>query len=212
MAQLSFLKTGGNTETSVLGMGAEAKHKDASRWSFLLKGGFARGSVSGQENLRNLLASARAGLALRERTDLFVEAAYAEDSYAGIDSRLGAELGLSHQIKWNEPHHLSLDAGLGLVREIRLPGRLRNDFVSARSGFHYKYRISKTADFQNQANITANLTEGRDWRLSNVTSLTAALNAHFSMKLSHSLIHLNTPPLAKKKTDTTIAAGIVARF
>jgi len=211
-AQISFLGTRGNTETSVVGLGAEAKYKGTSPWSIGAKAALNRGSSGGEENLRNLLGVLRAGRALNERTDLFVEAAYAEDTYAGIDSRVGGEVGLLRKLSVTEPHLLSVEAGLGGAHEVRLPGKTAKDFVTARAGLTYKYVISKNADFQEQVAFTENLNDTKDWRLAHTAALTASLTARFSLKLSHSLLRLNTPPTGKKKTDTVIAAALVARF
>lgn len=211
-AQVSFLNTSGNTETSVLGLGAEAGYKGVSPWSALLKAAFSRGSLGGEENLRNLGASLRGSRSLDPRTDFFVGLNYAEDIYAGIDSRVGAEAGVSRKLSAEGPHLLALEGGIGFTHEVRLPHRVTQNFAVGRAGFDYKYVISKTADFQNQFNFTANLSDGRDWRVSNLTALTAAINARFSLKASYAVGRFNTPPLGKKKTDTTLSAALVAKF
>lgn len=211
-AQVSFLQTRGNTDTSVFGLGAEIKYKGASPWSVGAKGFFNRGSVNGNENLKNLAAAARAGRSLDSRTDLFLEAAYAEDEYAGIDHRVAGELGVARKLTVDGPHLFSLEVGFGLAHEVRLPGKIAQDFGFGRGGLAYKWLISKTADFQNQDNYIANLKQSSDWRFTNVAALTAAIGGKFSLKLIHTVNHLNTPPPGKKKTDTIIAAALVAKF
>jgi len=211
-AQVSFLKTTGNTETSVLGIGGEAKYKGSSPWSLGLKAALARGKADDVENLRKFNSALRGGRAFNDRTDLFVEVGYAEDIYAGIDSRYGGEAGVSHRLTITGKHLLSVEAGLGVTHEVRLPGKIASDFGTARGGFTYKYVISKTSDFQNQAGMTLNLSDSQDWRFTNAAALTAALNTRFSMKLSYNVAYLNTPPTGKKQTDTTAAAALVAKF
>lgn len=196
----------------MVSVGAEAKYKGASPWSIGAKAAFNRGSTGGDENLRNLLGVLRAGRALDEKTDLFVETAYAEDTYAGIDSRFGGEVGLLRKLSVTEPHLLSIEAGAGGAREVRLPGKTAGNFATARAGLTYKYVISKNADFQEQVAFTENLNDTEDWRLAHTAALTASLTARFALKLSHSLLRLNTPPSGKKKTDTVIAAAVVAKF
>jgi len=211
-AQASFLNTSGNTETSVLGLGAEAKYKGESPWSLALKAALNQGSDAGEENLRNLMGSVRVARALNEKTDLFLETGYARDTFAGIDSRYGGGLGIARRLTTTGKHLLAVEAGLGFTHEVRLPEKIGKDFASGRAGLNYKFVISKTADFQNQFNATANFSDGEDWRLANVASLTSAIDSRFSLKLSHTLAHLNTPPFGKKQTDTTIAAALVAKF
>ena len=211
-AQVSFLKTTGNTETSVLGIGGETNYKGASPWSLGLKAALARGKSDEVENLRKFISALRGGRAFNDRTDLFVEVAYAEDIYAGIDSRYGGELGVSHKLTLTGKHLVAVEAGLGAIHEVRLPGRIASDFGTARAALSYKYVISKTSEFQNQSGFTLNLGNSDDWRFTNAASLTATLNTRFSMKLSYNIGYLNTPPSGKKKTDTTAAAALVAKF
>jgi putative salt-induced outer membrane protein YdiY len=211
-AQVSFLRTSGNTDVSVLGLGAEVKHKADGPWAVGAKGLFNRGSLNGQQNLKNLALAVRGSRAIDKRTDFFVEGGYIEDKYAGIESRTAGEIGLARKLSITEPHLFALEVGFGLAHEVRLPGQTSQDFGFGRGGFTYKYVISKTADFQNQANYISNLKQSSDWRFTNVAALTAALRGKFSLKLIHSVNHLNAPPLGKKKTDTTIAAALVAKF
>ena len=211
-AQVSFLSTAGNTDTSVLGVGGEARYKGVSPWSLGAKTALNRGSVSGKQNLSNFMAALRAGRSLNDRTEFFVETGYAKDTYAGIDSRYGGELGIARKLSIAEPHLLAVEAGLGLAHEVRLPKKTTKDFATARGGLVYKYVISKTADFQEQSNVTLNLSDSKDWRWTNVAALTAALSSRFSIKVSHTLSRLNTPPAGKKKSDTAVAAALVAKF
>ncbi len=211
-AQASFLKTSGNTDTSVLGLGADVKYKGTSPWSVSAKTALSRGSFNGEENLRNFTAGLRGGRSLNPKTEVFLGADYAEDIYAGIDSRVGGEAGVSRKLSASEPHLLSVEAAFGFTHEVRLPARIGDDFAVGRAGIIYKYVISKTADLQNQFNFIANLNETDDWRLTNVAALTAALDSRFSLKLSYAIGHLNTPPFRKVKTDQTMSAALVAKF
>lgn len=214
-AQASFLNTSGNSETSILGLGADAKYQPTGPWSYLIRAGINRGSVAGKENLRNLGGAVRGARALDPKTDLYFEAGYAEDLYAGIDSRYTGELGLSRKVASTGPHFLTVEAGIGGARETRLlPRSLKStqSFGTARAGFLYKYAFSKTAEFSNQFGFLENLKTSDDWRMANTAAITAALNSRFSIKVSHALGHLNTPPPGKKKTDTAVAAALVAKF
>src|SRR5262245_54698920 len=116
-AQVSFLQTTGNTDTSVYGIAAEAKYKSESPWSFAGKGFLNRGSVNGNQNLKNLGLSLRGARAIDDRTDFFVEGTYFEDFYAGIDSRETIEAGVGRKLLVEEPHLLQIEAGFGLAHE-----------------------------------------------------------------------------------------------
>src|SRR5262245_31826783 len=110
-AQVSFLQTTGNTDTSVYGLGAEIKYKTESPWSAIAKGFLNRGSVNGEKNLKNLGFSLRGLRSLDDRTELFVEGVYFEDFYAGIDSRESGELGIARKLSTTEPHLFLIEVG-----------------------------------------------------------------------------------------------------
>ena len=121
-------------------------------------------------------------------------------------------MGPSHKLSGSEPHLLTIEAGLGAIREVRLPGKVDTTFGTGRVGVNYRYVISKAADFQNQTNLILNLSNRDDWRLTNMAAVTALLKSHFSLKFAYTFAHLNTPPSGKKKTDSMIAAALVAKF
>ena len=85
-------------------------------------------------------------------------------------------------------------------------------FASARLGGLYKWKISASADFSEEATFVPNLQDGGDWRFANVAALTAAVNARFSVKVSHGLSYLHQPPLGRENTDTTTSVALVAKF
>ena len=103
--------------------------------------------------------------------------------YAGIDSRFGGEVGPSHKLSGSEPHLLTIEAGLGAIREVRLPGKVDKTFGTGRVGVNYRYVISKAADFQNQTNLILNPSNRDDWRLTSMAAVTALLKSHLLVEV-----------------------------
>ena len=58
----------------------------------------------------------------------------------------------------------------------------------------------------------ADLNTGDNWRFTNEVAITAAVSARLSLKVSHKLSHLNRPVPGFRKTDTILAAAMVANF
>ena len=60
--------------------------------------------------------------------------------------------------------------------------------------------------------VRADLNTGDDWRFTNEVAVTAALSTRLSLKVSQKLSHLNRPVPGSRKTDTILAAAMVANF
>jgi hypothetical protein len=85
-------------------------------------------------------------------------------------------------------------------------------FASADVDTSYRWTLSKTAKFRQDATFTRNLGRPDDWRLANMTALATALNALFSLELSHSFNYFNVPVPGFERVDTVTSASLVATF
>ena len=66
--------------------------------------------------------------------------------------------------------------------------------------------------FTEEAKVTYDLEDSENWRFANSASISVAINARFSLKVSHVLSYLNEPVVGFEKTDTTTSAALVAKF
>ena len=76
----------------------------------------------------------------------------------------------------------------------------------------YSWAISEMGALTEEATFVADLNTGDDWRFTNEVAATAALSTRLSLRVSHKLSHLNRPVPGFRKTDTILAAAIVAHF
>lgn len=209
-AELSFVSTGGNTDSQTLGTAGELIWR-AAVWTTEAKAAFVRATTDDRETARAFLAQLRESRRLTSRLDLFGRAGFLRDTFAGVDSRITLDAGVGWLAVDRAPHTLRLDGGLGYIREDRLTG---DDLRSAiaQTVANYKWAFSKTSDLTNDFAFLLPLAEGDSWRVRNTLTLSAGLSRSFSLKLSHALSYLHEPVPGFEKTDTIIAAALVATF
>lgn len=209
-AELSFVSTGGNTDTQTLGLGASMIFRPGV-WTTEARTAFVRSENDDVETAKSFLADLRESRALTPRVEVFGRFGFLKDPFAGIDSRSTVDGGLGYKLLTGPVHTLRVDAGLGYTHEARSTG----DDVSAaiaNFGSAYKLQMSKTADLTESALLTTALNDSDAWRFGNALALTAAMSRVFSLKLSHELKFNNSPVAGFEKTDRLMSAAVVAKF
>jgi putative salt-induced outer membrane protein YdiY len=84
-AELSFLSTSGNTDTSSLG-GALELNYNPKPWLFTLKGSVLHAATDGITTAETYTASAKASRDLTERLDVFVGGGWLRNRFSGIQN------------------------------------------------------------------------------------------------------------------------------
>jgi len=208
--ELSYVATGGNTDTNTAKLAGEIQFKPA-RWALLARAAFLNSTTETGDRNQRVDGLLRASRGLTSRIDAFAQIVYLENTFAGISSSFYPLAGLSYDVFTSPTHVLTARVGLGYGQESRVltPDRT---FPTADSEIAYRWRLSKTAEFQQDTTFTTNMSRGRDWRAGSVTALTAALNALLSLKVSHVASYLNAPVEGFGGLDTVSSAAIVATF
>src|SRR5688500_8145457 len=190
-AELSFVSTGGNTDSQTLGSAAELIWR-ASVWKTEAKAAFVRAETDDRETARALFAQLRESRQLTPRLELFGRGGVLRDAFAGIDARFTLDAGLGWLAVDRAPHTLRLDGGLGYLAENRLAGEDVRSAI-AQTVANYKWAFSKTSELTNDAAFLLPLGSGGDWRYRNTLALSAGLSRVLSLKVSHAMSYLNEP-------------------
>jgi putative salt-induced outer membrane protein len=209
-AELSFVGTGGNTDTQTLGAGASLVWRPG-RWTTRGRAAYVRSVTSTAVTAESLVAEIRQSRALSTRADTFARLEYLVDRFAGIDNRLTVDAGLGWLLLQTGPHSVKVDAGFGGTREFRLTGETQA-FASASTTAIYSWKLSPSTALNEQATLSADVTSLSNWRLQNALNTTAAMTRLFSVRISHELKRTNRPVEGFLKTDTVLSVALVARF
>jgi putative salt-induced outer membrane protein YdiY len=208
-AQFTFLTTTGNASTQSLGLTGDAAYRPGP-WVHSAKLGFVQLEDEGNLSARSLLALFRTARTLRERLSAYGQYDYFRDRFAGIEHRNTIEGGLSYVLVPSAVHRLVVDGGVGYQSEARLAAE-DVDSATASSAGHYKWQISPTADFADDARVVLTLADIGAWRLEQAAALTAAISSIFSLKVSNTIRFVNEPVPGFERTDTITSVALVMK-
>ncbi len=209
-AELSYVGTTGNSSTQTLGAGVTTIAR-ADGWTVTSKAAFIRNKDRDAVKAQSTSIGTEAGRALTARLTLRGQYAYQRDRFAGIRNRHTIEAGVAFAAVTSERQRLTLKAAAGYAHEARVAAGTVSAAI-ATSGLTYTLELSDTASFDNETVAETSLEDAGDQRLQNVASLTARVNATFSLKVKHTWRWVKTPPPGFRKADTITAVALVATF
>ena len=209
-AEVSLIATSGNSDTHTFGLGAEVTY-DPGAWRWLGRISYVETDADDQLKARSESALVEMSRPLAERLEAYAHGGYLRDLFAGIERRLTTEGGLAYMVIATDPQSLQLLAGFGFTRELRVVGAALSLGTANVTG-RYRWAVSETSALTEEASFVADLNTGDNWRFTNEVAITAAVGARLSLKVSHKLSHLNRPVPGFRKTDTILAAAMVANF
>jgi putative salt-induced outer membrane protein YdiY len=208
--ELSFVGTSGNASTQSVGLAGEVRYR-RSPWESTFRTAYVRNKSEGKISAQNIQAAGRVQRRLRSRMSGYAQYAYLRDRFAGLLARNTAEGGLAFSWLEGPVQTLAFDAGIGYASEHRVVGSNLST-GTAGAGAAYRVKISQTSDVSEDVRVVASLSERRDWRLTNTVAVTAAISRALSLKVSNNIRRLNKPVAGFRRTDTTTAVALVAKF
>jgi putative salt-induced outer membrane protein YdiY len=209
-AELSFVNTTGNTSTQTIGTAGQFQLRVAP-WLVQTDANFVRSTSQDLVQAESLSVSLRASRPINPRVDGYGQAQYLRNTFAGLRHQTGVELGVSTRLVNRRRQHLNGELAFGYIGEDRFEDEDRA-LTSLTMGTRYGWVISRTSEFNDEATYTTNVSDVSDWRLRHAASITASLNARFSLKFSHVLTYLREPVPGFRQTDTMTSAAFVAKF
>jgi putative salt-induced outer membrane protein len=207
---LSYVQTGGNSDSKTFGAGLDVVIQPAP-WKIELKSSFVTNEADGKETARKFSGSLRGDRNLSPRVALYAQGSYLRDRFAGIDGQEILQAGVQYTLLTGPAHTLSASAGLADTKEQRIEANNRS-FLGGSVGLDYQWKIGATSVFSENVGYLPDFEESSDWRLNAATSLTTSINSVLAVKLSHQLTYVNSPVPGKRKTDTTFLASLVAKW
>jgi putative salt-induced outer membrane protein YdiY len=210
-AAVSFVQTTGNTQNQTLGAGLKAAWQNAP-WKVSFAAAYLRAKAADVETARKTNAALRGDYDLTARIGVYAQESYMKDRFAGIESQWISEAGGTYKLLLGPVHALSASAGLAYTSENRLPPDSDRRFLGGIAGISYKWKISSSAEFGEDAVFLQSFKASRDWRFNNAASLSVSMTKVLAVKLTHQLSYLHLPATGKTRTDTTFLASLVAKL
>jgi putative salt-induced outer membrane protein YdiY len=217
-AQLSFVQTAGNTESSTLGfdnklerlwenakfeltLGALRAESDLrTRTAIATADGFrVQESSSSALTAERYYVRARYDHALSATTLWFVGGGWERNEFAGFESRYSAVGGFGN-VWWDtERSRLETDYGLTYTRQLDLieSSEIDEGFLGIRLGLDFRQTIGSNAEYSLGLVTDGNLDETEDLRAELVNALRVSMNNRLALRISYQLAFDNLPALER---------------
>lgn len=208
--EFSFVNTGGNAESTSIGVRGEFIYRP-NPWVMRWRGGFVRLESDEALQAQSFVFLFRAERPRSARVSAFGEYNYLRDLFAGLEHKNVVNAGLSYALAETARQKLILDGSIGLSREIRVLG---DDLTAAvlLGGVGYLVRLSSTSEVTEDVRYEQSLDHDEDWRLDNTLALVTKINSVFSLKVSHVVRYAHAPVDGFQSTDTITSVALVAKF
>ena len=215
-AQLSYVKTDGNTEVTILSaknlLTYQATEKIKLDWSALAR--FAETDVDGntEKSAERYATELRLEYAITER---FYTAAYGgwlRDKFAGIDDRYYIGPSVGYKFLIGPKHFLRTEAGVDYVKEDYVDNT-DDDYMRGRVFGEYAFAFTEKTRFSQSLEYLHAFDNSDNYNINSETAIVTALSDKLSLKTSCVVNYDNEPvPKELDETDTTLAVTIIVNF
>ena len=209
-AELAFVGTSGNASTSTFSVGGELIARPDS-WLVRNRAAFVRNESEDALTAESWIYGLRVEHRLTDRLSAFGDYAFFRDRFSGIAKRNGLTAGATWKAVDRPAHRLSFDAGAGYLNEDRLTG-LDISSATYSGAAAYRWKLSETSEINDETLVTGTFDDRDDWRVLHTLGVTAQLNAVLSLKFSTAARYAKSPAPGFRRTDTTTAIALVAKF
>jgi putative salt-induced outer membrane protein len=211
-AELSYVETGGNSDTASLSFKNELRVKFSDTIAGTWKVGALSATNAGTRTAESHATELRGDYLFTERLFAYLNAGWAKDPFAGLDSRWYSGPGAGYKILLGPIHFFTVEAGLNYVSE-EYTDNTEVDFIAGRLFGEYIFAFNDTNKFSQSLEYLHNFSEGTDYNIIAETAVTSALSSNYSLKVSYTVKYDHMPvPATLDDTDTILAAALVANF
>ena len=204
-AELGFTHLSGNTDSKTL-IGKGRLIWLTGDWTHTLRGEVRNVSRNGGTSAEQYIVAGRERYELDGPHYVFGFARWEKDRFSGYDQQATAIGGYGRDLIDSERHLLSLEGGPGF-RHDRLDDGTREFRGVAYGAMAYEWAFSEHSSVEQELSVEATSENVTSRSLS---SLTARINAHLALKLSHEVKDNSNPPdSADARTDQTTSASLL---
>ena len=209
---ISFVKTGGNTDVLSLGVSDKVEWKTSDRFTIKQHFGWVYGETDDETSANALITGLRGEYSLTKRVLLFVGVNYDFNMFAGVKRRFEEYAGLGFVLIDKPKDILRFDAGISYFQEWALFTDVSNNFFAGRFAGDYKHFFAEKAYFQQIVEFIPNFEVSDDYRINSETALVAPLGGNFAIKVGYIVRYRGLPPEDVEKTDTVFRTGIQVTY
>jgi putative salt-induced outer membrane protein YdiY len=211
-AELSFVSTGGNTETTTL----SAKNLLLYQFSDKLKGEWKIAALKSEEEnettAERYSTDLKFSLQFAERMYGAVAAGWLKDEFSGFDARYYAGPLLGYKFMVGPNHFLLGEGGLNFAKE-EYTDDTDSDFLEGRAFGRYEYVFTEKTKFSQSVEYLHDFDDTDNYKINSETALITALADDFALKTTYEVRYKHRPiPVNLDTTDTLLTVALVVNF
>ncbi len=210
-AELGYVKTGGNTDTSTINAKAKAE-QELDKWRNTLAIEALNTSNDGSTNAERYLANGQSNYKITERGYFFGFLGYEADRFSGYEYRAMANIGYGHRVVQNDKVTLDLEvAPGGRQSKLKITDETEDEFT-VRGALKLLWNVSETTKFTEDLTTEIGDKDKGGTVTRSVTALTAQIAGNLHTKISYTLRHSSVVPAGKEKVDDEVAIALLYNF
>ena len=210
-AELGFVDTGGNSETTTLSLRNELSYLFSDPLKGLWTVTALKVETEGVTTAERYFTEFRLDYQVNPRLYSFAKLNWLQDEPAGIDTRYTLGAGVGYHFLTDEKHELRGEAGLDYTDE-EYVDNTADDYLALRLFGMYGYNFNDKNRFTQSLEYLPDLGDFDNYLFNSVTAFTSAISDVFSLKTSYEVNYNNEPPTGFEKTDTRFGITLVASF
>jgi putative salt-induced outer membrane protein len=211
-AELSYVRTGGNTDVTTLAFGNVLKYKFTEKFDALWEIRALYGETDGQRNAESYMTKLRGNYLISQKVYTYGQVGWFKDKFAGFDNRYYGGAGAGYKFFDGPKHFLDAELGLNYTFE-EYVDNTEDDFPEARAFGKYEFAFNEKNRFSQSLEFLDDLNDSDKYRLISETAVIAQLSTNFALKVSYEIRYNNKPVSSTlENTDTMLSAAIVANF
>lgn len=212
VAELSYLDTSGNTETTTF------KAKNTLTWAvspktsliWLVRGLY--GESDGEKNAEQYATELRGDYLVTDRLYTSLIGGWLQDEFAGIDTKYYVGPALGYFFLKGPKHVFKSEVEVDYVNEEYIDDT-SEDYAQGSVFAEYEYTISDKNKFTQSAKYSVDLEDGERYEAKSVTALIYGFNSTLSLKTSYEVTYVNRPvPSTLEKTDKIFSTTLIINY
>lgn len=209
-ANLGYVNTAGNSESSTLSIGEKIRYASP-RVELAQLFRVVRGRADGELNADLWVASLRGDYRLSQRLAVYGLVAFDRNTLAGISSRFEEGVGLAWHAIRAPRDLLDLEAGVSLLQQRATDDR-QDDFAAGRLGARYRHTFRPKTYFELGTEVLPNFKTSDDLRVNAEAALVANVTGALGIRVAYQLRFDNLPEPGFEETDRILTVGVQLNF
>lgn len=207
-AELSYVDTGGNTETTSLSAKNTLKGPLSEKFSLTWSLSGLLAESDDVTTAEQYFTEIRLDYAFSERFYGFGLGNWKQDEPAGLENRTTFGLGAGYKFLTGPVHELSGEAGANQVSEEFTDGT-DGDYASGRVFGNYAWNITDNSKLSQTVEYLNDLEDSDNYQTNTETAYISTVSEILSLKTSYDTQYDNDPPAGFRKTDTKLSVTFV---